>query len=507
MPDWFAEHAPAATAFRPENFRPTRTGASGVDWFAQHAPEAASEAKPLSASVGDFAKEATQSLNPKTINDTIQQAFWHPIDTARGMVQGQDQLRQAAHESFKQGDYVGGVRHAINWLIPMLGPRIDEAGNLMGEGEIARGLGAATDVGVQIAAPKAIPSAVERLATARANVAGRLRAGSAQDIREALNPTRHRTKVKAERITPEIQRRGLTGELPDIQAQATEQVGTLGPQIDRVLRQAGNKPVDLTPVRARLDAMKATTYREVPQTMNGRPVLDRQTNQPVMERAVHNPRKLAQIEAVEDLLRKYEGGMNVDQAVAVRRAWDEVISKAGGFDEKAGSGAFGVSLTDWSEANVKRPLAAALRKQLIRSVPDVAALNKEFGFWKDLQDVVTATTSRRVGQRKAGLLTKTVGAGAHAVGAAAGLTGGVPGVIAGSLVAGEVAERLNIVLNSPKWRLTSANLKFQLADALASGNQARVKVSLARIQAAQIGLQAARTGVMVPQAADRDGRK
>src|SRR4051812_15879686 len=42
--------------------------------------------------VKDFFGEL-QSLNPVAINRSVQQAFWHPIDTVKGVLSAQDQLR------------------------------------------------------------------------------------------------------------------------------------------------------------------------------------------------------------------------------------------------------------------------------------------------------------------------------------------------------------------------------------------------------------------------------
>lgn len=107
-------------------------------------------------SVGAFAGEALQSVNPVAINRALQQTFWHPIDTAKGLLSAQDQVRQKGVDAFQRGDYVTGTRHFVDWLIPVLGPRLDQAADWMQQGEVAKGLGASVDVAAQMAGPAAL---------------------------------------------------------------------------------------------------------------------------------------------------------------------------------------------------------------------------------------------------------------------------------------------------------------------------------------------------------------
>jgi len=110
--------------------------------------------------VGGFLEEATKSINPRLINAAIQQAFWHPIETAKGLHSAQDKLRLEAGEAFKKGDTATGLRKVVDWLIPILGPRLSEAGDFGAKGDVSRMLGATTDVAVNLFGQKAIPSSL-----------------------------------------------------------------------------------------------------------------------------------------------------------------------------------------------------------------------------------------------------------------------------------------------------------------------------------------------------------
>jgi hypothetical protein len=75
----------------------------------------------------------------------------HPVDTPKAMLGSQGDLAIAAKNSFKEGKYLDGVRHAVAYMIPMLGPQIDQAGNKAGNGQIMRGLGEAAGIAVPAA--------------------------------------------------------------------------------------------------------------------------------------------------------------------------------------------------------------------------------------------------------------------------------------------------------------------------------------------------------------------
>lgn len=135
MPIEFLDEEPAA--------QPRSIGASG----------SFEPPKSWLSSAGDYFSEALASLNPKTIYQGVKQAVSHPLDTTEGLINAQTDLALKAEESFKAGDYATGTRHVINALIPLLGPRLDEGGNLIQKGEFAKGYGALTDVAGQVALP------------------------------------------------------------------------------------------------------------------------------------------------------------------------------------------------------------------------------------------------------------------------------------------------------------------------------------------------------------------
>lgn len=101
----------------------------------------------------DFAGEL-HSLNPIDIKKAIDQMFWHPIATGKGMLTAQDEVRQKAHEALKRGDYGEALAQGIYWMLPLIGPRLSQSDDMLQRGEYAKGAGAIVDAAAQVVAPE-----------------------------------------------------------------------------------------------------------------------------------------------------------------------------------------------------------------------------------------------------------------------------------------------------------------------------------------------------------------
>jgi hypothetical protein len=102
--------------------------------------------------VSGFLREFWKQVNPLAIAQGIGQTVMHPIETGKTVLGAQGALLDKARASADQGDYVTATRHFMNYLLPLVGPGIDAAGDLMQEGRTAEGLGASTGLGVMLSA-------------------------------------------------------------------------------------------------------------------------------------------------------------------------------------------------------------------------------------------------------------------------------------------------------------------------------------------------------------------
>ena len=132
-------------------------------------------------STADYAKELWGQVNPVAAVKGVAGALEHPVDTAMQMGANQDALRVKAEDAFKKGNYAEGVQHVLGYLTPIIGPQMDRAADLVNNGEYAKGLGAATGIVANVAAPVAVGAAMK----AGATVPGAARLGAAaQDTAE-----------------------------------------------------------------------------------------------------------------------------------------------------------------------------------------------------------------------------------------------------------------------------------------------------------------------------------
>lgn len=91
------------------------------------------------------ALDELKTINPVEFNRFVQSAFWHPLVTLKGIYQGRKDLSDAALAAFKKGDLVTGAAKAAEWLVPLVGERMSQAGDLFQKGEFTRGMAATTD--------------------------------------------------------------------------------------------------------------------------------------------------------------------------------------------------------------------------------------------------------------------------------------------------------------------------------------------------------------------------
>lgn len=111
-----------------------------------------------------FAKEAGAQLNPITAVTELGKTVLPPQipgsrglwTTAKQIGAAQGALYDKAKTAYDKGDYVGAAAHFINYLLPLVGPSLDVAGEKMRKGDIAGGAGQAIGLGLAMFGPEAV---------------------------------------------------------------------------------------------------------------------------------------------------------------------------------------------------------------------------------------------------------------------------------------------------------------------------------------------------------------
>lgn len=245
-----------------EEFQKPAAATATADPYAEFQKPAVTTAPaPESHPVSDFASNFGAAINPFP---GLKQAITHPIDTAKGAVNAQlDQFKQARQDFSNTKEMpnlsdrlmsAGG--HTLAGLVPLVGPAAAHAGEQIGSGDIAGGIG----TGVGIALPFMLgaagvgPNAMARgLGKAIKAPAGPI-AETALGVRK-LDRAYGRTPGQA--ILEET-----GGVRPStVAASAQSKLGNLNSDLDTMVN-ASNQPASLTPARTILDDATTKAFQQ-----------------------------------------------------------------------------------------------------------------------------------------------------------------------------------------------------------------------------------------------------
>ena len=106
--------------------------------------------------VKDFASEAGGQINPIAAVQSAGQALMHPVTAVQQIGAAQGALYDKAKASYEKGDYVSAATHFVNYLLPLIGPGLDAAGEKMRKRQIGAGAGEAVGMGLALFGPEAL---------------------------------------------------------------------------------------------------------------------------------------------------------------------------------------------------------------------------------------------------------------------------------------------------------------------------------------------------------------
>ena len=445
--------------------------------------------------VSRFAESFARNVLPSTVpSDYVEgpkYAAQHPVDAislvmkalwdahagqAGKTVESAKGIINAPTLGGKLGAVSETLGHGAATLIPMVGPAAANAGEQIGSGDIAGGLGAATG----LLTPNVIAGA---RGTAPVRWAGdKLHGQAVEGVQKAINPTRKDTKVQTARIAPEmLKRRVKAGNLQKLEDLAAEKSTAAGVKVDDALTPYHADTVDVLGMVDELEKAKAPYVGKT--TTGGRVINDKQ--------------RVGSIQKLQDTLMEYGDDISVESMVQLRRNWDEIVNAGKGFTTP--------------KANVKAGAARSgrtvLRDELLKAVPDLDKVNKDYSFWQTLEDVTHASNERKVGQK--GNLMPTIAGAGGAVAAEVMMPGG--GLIKGGLqaaIGAKLFSSLRRFIDSPGYQMWSAVQKERLADALMAKDRTRVQglIHHGMVSATTSSRAAGRiqSGRPVPQVADAE---
>ena len=438
--------------------------------------------------VAHSAGRSMSALNPATYTDPnipVQDKLLNVILGPAGplvadAVKAHIETAKRAKSAIDRGSPVEAAGATLATVLPVVGPMAAGIGDLQTNEDGTLAPGAVARAAGQTAALLA-PEALRAAEPMRAPAADMLRESANRQYAQVLNATTKGNKLRSERVVPELIDRGVTSTtLKGLSEKSNTAAAAAGQAItDAFDNLPPNSRVGLGPVAAALEkgAQDAFTV-ENPQT-GARVPMSGEASRGLQHIAEIN-KALEQIAETDPATG--EMYLSAGNARRVRQFYDKVTKDAGGYEGK--------NLSDKSVAGAHEMAADAIREELAKEFPDIAKLNKEFSFWKDVSRVVDDTLIRKQGQAK-GLGKKIAGA----AGAAGGFgTGGLTGAIIGKVA----LEQLESMVSSPAWRTISAVAKDRIADALSKGNRGAaehyIRVARGAVLAQEARSKAAKNG-------------
>ena len=359
-----------------------------------------------------------------------------------------------------------------------------------------QGIGSAVLSGVQGAtAPEAgvmgaVGAAMPAAGALASQYAPALREGAEKLVNQALGPTKERFKAMAAKVAPGLLDRDATGwfgaSRQQLLEKATAEASTAGKAVDAELSAVGGNQASTDRiVQALEDAkQKFNVTREMSSSeLASRPDLAKTAVETQPGSGVFNvtlaidKRPIEQLSGLQKLMTDLGPNATIDQVVAVRRVWDDIVARAGGYAQRQ-AGAIGVPLADQTEAWAKAQATKAIRQTLESDAPSLADVNKEFAFWTNLRDVLKQTQSRTAPQ-SSGLGKVVMTAAGSAVGASQGAS--YQDKAMNAALGGLAANQITKAFTSPRWALIRAKFGNELAEALASNSPGAVRSVAAKM--------------------------
>lgn len=423
----------------------------------QDEPSAKTPPAPEPNSFGTFASHVWTQLDPSS----LMQAIRHPIDTAKGIGAAHEAVFRKAQESYQKGDTLTAARHFVDYLVPFIGPVMDQAADRAQQGQYAASVGDAVGLGLGLFGPKAL---AENVPTLRSSIADRL----AQKAQTAA--TDKAVNVMTPKVGPNKIRFGNMAETvaPDVLRQtASVTKGGLSNEIGMKLDTA----------HAALDA----AYDAIPNTkMYPTSAIVKAIDRAIAKQQVSGiggsvspatrADRIAALTQAKQEVQALGSLANADNLRALKGAWGEGAKQA--FTPAIAADAFKLKNAGagWADAN------AALTEYLVSQHNELKGLNADVSLWRKASDVMQAAEEA---ERVRPEVMRTIlarGAGAAVGGSRAGAEGAAVGALIGPLV--EKA----INATGPARKLMIARALQNLADGLGSGSKAKIQqaVSLLR---------------------------
>ena len=281
------------------------------------------------------------------------------------------------------------------------------------------------------------PAGLKDVSAVSKTVSG-LKTAAQKQFTQALGPTKERFKQQAAKVVPGlIERKVVAATREGLHAKVGEKLATAGDDLERALAEVPkNTRLGLRNVINSLGKYK----NEFTVVDNGKRIV-------IDETAYSNVQKM------QETLKQFGDSISYESLRKTRMILDDIVTKGGR--------AFGRTLEEGNRVDATREAANAIRGELAKKFPNVAKVNAEYSFWKNVDEILEETIKRTKGHGTP--LGENI---AEAAGATAGL---VTGGIGKGVTLAIAAKWIKKILTSTGYRTLSAVAKDRIADFIAQG--------------------------------------
>jgi hypothetical protein len=345
-------------------------------------------------SASDFAKEWWNQVNPVSAIKGVDQAFYHPIDTAATVLQNQGDVEKKAKAAFDRGDYAQGIRHFLNYMLPVLGPQTDAAGDMMQNGQYAKGAGMTAGIATNVAAPEIAGAAADAIPSAVITKPLLLGRTPEAAYESALKPSTTLNPAERARIVNTGLEQGIPVSKAGIETLASK-IDDLNQKITAQIQADPTRPISPTAVAARTQGLENKFANQVNPDADLAAIADsrdeflRNRSTSPLPPGAQGPKNLAPI--------------NAEDAQAMKTGtYRQLDSKAYGELQSA-------------SIESQKALARGLKEELAMAFPELSNLNGAESELLDLQPSLERAVNRISNHQLLGIGTPVAAGAAKAV--------------------------------------------------------------------------------------------
>jgi hypothetical protein len=348
-------------------------------------------------------------------------------------------------------DRYGGVKQIKNTLYnDPVGALSDASVLLSGAGAVISKAGTVSKIGTVTKAGNVISKACEvtnpiniagkAVATASKPLAGSLEKSAITDYSQALNPTTKENKFLTQKTVPKLLEKGEKAfSLQGLEKKAQTNISKAGQQLDDI--ESAIPPKTQIKTQKILDDLENYKKEFYTTTNKGK-------------RVALEPDKIRATEELQEIIRQFDGSASFESLQKAKRVWAETIAEAKGYAGK--------TFSEGSKLKVKDIATDAIRTEIAKEFPDLAKINAEYSFWKNVEKITSDTIKRKTGQ--ATPLNQNF---AQQAGQGAGI---IRGTVSDAIFIGQAFKNATKLFQSAGYRMISASAKYKLAKLIAKGN-------------------------------------